>query len=441
MSVIENVAPGANPLGHAGVFRSIPSSTARGRLCCSKPRRRPEARRPADVAMQRRQARWRSANSALSKSRALCLSPDPAAARRTSRGPRVARKKQAAKTAAREVQRRRVLVEHDMDFRHEPDRPVSRLRYQTRRALADIRNPAVLEAYLGRNDRCRWTSRSVRRLWSSRGGARCLTKVTKGALVTVIGANGAGKRPRAQRAGWVCSARRYDHLRDRPITTSFRSNSAWQQGLVSCRNARNCSLTYMLVEDNLLFGGISAPALSVTRSLEQVHAIQVIKGTSAQQLRPERSPAAKRQMLARDGLRPLMAHPTLLDALDERSLRPSRFWHRARINLPRFSPRTGARAAPHPVSLNRTHAPHCRSRIMLMSWNWRITTQGFASEIAQDSRLPKVIWPSPPAAHAQPVGITMSASGPARRWGQPQRKHRPDPAEGDRRQKVNGRRT
>lgn len=203
-------------------------------------------------------------------------------------------------------------------------------------------------------------------------------KVTKGALVTVIGANGAGKTTLLNALMGLLPARGAITFRDRPITT-VPLESRVQQGLCLVPERREL-FADMPVEDNLLLGGIRRPRAERNQTLEQVFTQFPRLKERRQQLAGTLS-GGERQMLAMG--RALMAHPTLL-MLDEPSLGLA-----PRIVRDIFQILTELRASGVSILLVEQNA---RAALQVADYAYvmelgAITTQGSPSEIAQDSRL------------------------------------------------------
>lgn len=203
-------------------------------------------------------------------------------------------------------------------------------------------------------------------------------KVTKGTLVTVIGANGAGKTTLLNALMGLLPARGAITFRDRPITT-VPLESRVQQGLCLVPERREL-FADMPVEDNLLLGGIRRPRAERNQTLEQVFAQFPRLKERRQQLAGTLS-GGERQMLAMG--RALMARPRLL-MLDEPSLGLA-----PRIVRDIFQILTELRASGVSILLVEQNA---RAALQVADYAYvmelgAITTQGSPTEIAQDARL------------------------------------------------------
>lgn len=203
-------------------------------------------------------------------------------------------------------------------------------------------------------------------------------KVTKGALVTVIGANGAGKTTLLNALMGLLNARGAIAFRDRPITT-VALEARVQQGLCLVPERREL-FADMPVEDNLLLGGIRRSRAERNQTLEQVFAQFPRLKERRQQLAGTLS-GGERQMLAMG--RALMARPTLL-MLDEPSLGLA-----PRIVRDIFQILTELRASGVSILLVEQNA---RAALQVADYAYvmelgAITTQGSPAEIAQDARL------------------------------------------------------
>lgn len=203
-------------------------------------------------------------------------------------------------------------------------------------------------------------------------------KVTKGALVTVIGANGAGKTTLLNALMGLLNARGAIAFRDEPITT-VALEARVQQGLCLVPERREL-FADMPVEDNLLLGGIRRSRAERNQTLEQVFAQFPRLKERRQQLAGTLS-GGERQMLAMG--RALMARPTLL-MLDEPSLGLA-----PRIVRDIFQILTELRASGVSILLVEQNA---RAALQVADYAYvmelgAITTQGSPAEIAQDARL------------------------------------------------------
>ena len=203
-------------------------------------------------------------------------------------------------------------------------------------------------------------------------------KVTKGALVTVIGANGAGKTTLLNALMGLLSARGAITFRDRPIA-AVPLEARVQQGLCLVPERREL-FSDMAVEDNLLLGGIRRSRTERKESLEQIFAQFPRLRERRQQLAGTLS-GGERQMLAMG--RALMARPTLL-MLDEPSLGLA-----PRIVRDIFHILTELRQSGVSILLVEQNA---RAALQVADYAYvmelgAITTQGSPAEIAQDARL------------------------------------------------------
>jgi branched-chain amino acid transport system ATP-binding protein len=203
-------------------------------------------------------------------------------------------------------------------------------------------------------------------------------KVTKGALVTVIGANGAGKTTLLNALMGLLSARGAINFRDRPIA-AVPLEARVQQGLCLVPERREL-FSDMAVEDNLLLGGIRRSRTERKESLEQIFAQFPRLRERRQQLAGTLS-GGERQMLAMG--RALMARPTLL-MLDEPSLGLA-----PRIVRDIFHILTELRQSGVSILLVEQNA---RAALQVADYAYvmelgAITTQGSPAEIAQDARL------------------------------------------------------
>jgi branched-chain amino acid transport system ATP-binding protein len=203
-------------------------------------------------------------------------------------------------------------------------------------------------------------------------------KVTKGALVTVIGSNGAGKTTLLNAVMGLLNARGAITFGDTPVI-SIPLESRVKAGMCLVPERREL-FGDMPVEDNLRLGGIRRSRAERNETLEQIFAQFPRLKERRQQLAGTLS-GGERQMLAMG--RALMARPTLL-MLDEPSLGLA-----PRIVRDIFHILTELRASGVSILLVEQNA---RAALQVADYAYvmelgAITTQGPPSEIAQDARL------------------------------------------------------
>jgi branched-chain amino acid transport system ATP-binding protein len=203
-------------------------------------------------------------------------------------------------------------------------------------------------------------------------------KVTKGALVTVIGSNGAGKTTLLNAVMGLLNARGAITFGDTPVI-SIPLESRVKAGMCLVPERREL-FGDMPVEDNLRLGGIRRSRAERNETLEQIFAQFPRLKERRQQLAGTLS-GGERQMLAMG--RALMARPTLL-MLDEPSLGLA-----PRIVRDFFHILTELRASGVSILLVEQNA---RAALQVADYAYvmemgAITTQGPPSEIAQDARL------------------------------------------------------
>jgi len=222
----------------------------------------------------------------------------------------------------------------------------------------------------------------VRDLYVSYGRAQVVhdvsIKVTKGALVTVIGSNGAGKTTLLNAVMGLLNARGAITFGDTPVI-SIPLESRVKAGMCLVPERREL-FGDMPVEDNLRLGGIRRSRAERNETLEQIFAQFPRLKERRQQLAGTLS-GGERQMLAMG--RALMARPTLL-MLDEPSLGLA-----PRIVRDIFHILTELRASGVSILLVEQNA---RAALQVADYAYvmelgAITTQGPPSEIAQDARL------------------------------------------------------
>jgi branched-chain amino acid transport system ATP-binding protein len=203
-------------------------------------------------------------------------------------------------------------------------------------------------------------------------------KVTKGALVTVIGSNGAGKTTLLNAVMGLLNARGAITFGDTPVI-SIPLESRVKAGMCLVPERREL-FGDMPVADNLRLGGIRRSRAERNETLEQIFAQFPRLKERRQQLAGTLS-GGERQMLAMG--RALMARPTLL-MLDEPSLGLA-----PRIVRDIFHILTELRASGVSILLVEQNA---RAALQVADYAYvmelgAITTQGPPSEIAQDARL------------------------------------------------------
>ncbi len=203
-------------------------------------------------------------------------------------------------------------------------------------------------------------------------------KVTKGALVTVIGSNGAGKTTLLNAIMGLLNARGAITFGDTPIL-SIPLEARVQAGMCLVPERREL-FADMPVEDNLRLGGIRRSRSERNQTLEQIFVRFPRLKERRQQLAGTLS-GGERQMLAMG--RALMARPTLL-MLDEPSLGLA-----PRIVRDIFHILTELRASGVSILLVEQNA---RAALQVADYAYvmelgAITTQGAPAEIAKDARL------------------------------------------------------
>jgi branched-chain amino acid transport system ATP-binding protein len=203
-------------------------------------------------------------------------------------------------------------------------------------------------------------------------------KITKGALVTVIGANGAGKTTLLNAIMGLLNARGTIAF-DGAAVASIPLEARVKSGMCLVPERREL-FADMPVEDNLELGGIRRSRTERKETLEQIFAQFPRLKERRQQLAGTLS-GGERQMLAMG--RALMARPTLL-MLDEPSLGLA-----PRIVRDIFHILTELRASGVSILLVEQNA---RAALQVADYAYvmelgAITTQGEPSEIAKDERL------------------------------------------------------
>ena len=203
-------------------------------------------------------------------------------------------------------------------------------------------------------------------------------RVTKGALVTVIGANGTGKTTLLNALMGLLPARGDITFLNRPIA-AVPLEARVKQGLCLVPERREL-FSDMAVEDNLLLGGVRRSRAERNRSIERIFAQFPRLKERRQQLAGTLS-GGERQMLAMG--RALMASPTLL-MLDEPSLGLA-----PRIVRDIFHILTELRASGVSILLVEQNA---RAALQVADYAYVMelgatTTEGAPSVIAQDAKL------------------------------------------------------
>jgi len=222
----------------------------------------------------------------------------------------------------------------------------------------------------------------VRGLCVSYGRAQVVHDVSlavmKGALVTVIGSNGAGKTTVLNAIMGLLGARGHIGFRDAEIN-SVPLESRVQAGLCLVPERREL-FADMPVEDNLLLGGFRRTRAERKQTMEEVYARLPRLKERREQMAGTLS-GGERQMLAMG--RALMARPTLM-MLDEPSLGLA-----PRIVRDVFRILTDLRKTGVSILLVEQNA---RAALEVADYAYvmelgKITTQGSPEEIARDPKL------------------------------------------------------
>jgi branched-chain amino acid transport system ATP-binding protein len=222
----------------------------------------------------------------------------------------------------------------------------------------------------------------VRHLCVSYGRAQVVhdvsIRVTKGALVTVIGSNGAGKTTLLNAVMGLLNVRGTITFGDAPVA-SIPLEARVKAGMCLVPERREL-FGDMPVEDNLRLGGIRRTRAERNETLEQIFSRFPRLKERREQLAGTLS-GGERQMLAMG--RALMARPTLL-MLDEPSLGLA-----PRIVRDIFRILTELRAGGVSILLVEQNA---RAALQVADYAYvmelgAITTEGLPSEIAKDERL------------------------------------------------------
>ena len=203
-------------------------------------------------------------------------------------------------------------------------------------------------------------------------------KVTKGALVTVIGSNGAGKTTLLNAIMGLLGARGRIGFRDAEISSVALENRV-QAGMCLVPERREL-FADMSVEDNLQLGGFRRSRAERRQTLEEIFARLPRLKERRRQLAGTLS-GGERQMLAMG--RALMARPTLL-MLDEPSLGLAPRIVRDVFHILNDLRRSGVSILL--VEQNARAALEVADYAYVMELG-AITTQGSPSEIAENPRL------------------------------------------------------